>query len=193
MHWPHETLEVVLATLNDARRSGACEASTELLARALAHVPEEILSARPPEDRQAVRALLAETGRSPQQFTLAEIEQLWEQLLDRPARRLAVYGTLAPGEVNHHIVADLGGSWTAGRVRGRRVQLDPYPLFFPCERVGSPATNHVAVQVLESPALPDAWPRLDAFEGPDYRRILVAVDTADGTRVANIYEGVAER
>jgi hypothetical protein len=34
------------------------------------------------------------------------------------SRALAVYGTLAPGRPNHHVVAPLGGTWTAGTVEG---------------------------------------------------------------------------
>ena len=111
----------------------------------------------------------------------------------RVSRALAVYGTLAPGRPNHHVVAPLGGAWTAGVVEG---ELSPvgwgatlgYPAFRP--RVGGPA---VAVQVLRSARLPAEWERLDAFEGPEYRRILVPVLRTDdaGERrlytVANLY------
>ena len=31
---------------------------------------------------------------------------------------LAVYGTLAPGQPNHHVVAPLGGEWTDGLIEG---------------------------------------------------------------------------
>jgi len=106
---------------------------------------------------------------------------------------LAVYGTLAPGRPNHHVVAPLGGEWTDGLVEG---ELSPvgwgatlgYPAFRP--RVGGPA---VAVQVLTSPSLAAAWPTLDRFEGPEYRRIVVPVfrlGPAEGRRlytVANLY------
>ncbi|MFG0274474.1 MAG: hypothetical protein ACF8QF_05405, partial [Phycisphaerales bacterium] len=39
-------------------------------------------------------------------------------------------------------------------------------------RRGAP---RVPVHVLESAALPDHWPRLDAFEGAGYRRAVVPV------------------
>ena len=32
--------------------------------------------------------------------------------------RLAVYGSLAPGECTHHVIAHLRGVWSAGVVRG---------------------------------------------------------------------------
>ena len=35
--------------------------------------------------------------------------------------RLVVYGTLAPGESNEHVMADIPGRWTPAVVRGTRV------------------------------------------------------------------------
>ena len=110
---------------------------------------------------------------------------------------LAVYGTLAPGQPNHHVVAPLGGEWTDGLIEG---DLLPegwgaalgYPGFR--SRVGGAA---VAVQVLTIPSLANAWPTLDRFEGPEYQRILVPVFSTElgpgqaGERrlytVANLY------
>ena len=40
---------------------------------------------------------------------------------DDANRRLATYGTLGPGRPNHHHLADLGGRWLRGSVRGRLV------------------------------------------------------------------------
>jgi gamma-glutamylcyclotransferase (GGCT)/AIG2-like uncharacterized protein YtfP len=45
----------------------------------------------------------------------------------------------------------------------------------------------VEVEVFESPALPDHWQRLDAFEGAGYRRVAVDVSTAEGVLSASIY------
>src|SRR5688500_16068438 len=93
------------------------------------------------------------------------------------SQTLAVYGTLAPGQPNHHLVAPLGGEWTNGLVEGDLLHAGwgaplGYPAF--CPRTGGDA---VAVQVLTTPALVEAWPSLDRFEGPEYRRILVPVFT----------------
>jgi hypothetical protein len=41
----------------------------------------------------------------------ADAEQRLEALF-RTSQALAVYGTLAPGQPNHHVVAPLGGEWT---------------------------------------------------------------------------------
>jgi gamma-glutamylcyclotransferase (GGCT)/AIG2-like uncharacterized protein YtfP len=117
--------------------------------------------------------------------------------LYRISHTLAVYGTLAPGRPNHHVVAPLGGEWTDGLIEGDLLPLGwgaalGYLGFRP--RAGGDA---VAVQVLTAPLLATAWPALDRFEGPGYRRILVPVFGAEldggqaGERrlytVANLY------
>jgi gamma-glutamylcyclotransferase (GGCT)/AIG2-like uncharacterized protein YtfP len=105
--------------------------------------------------------------------------------LFRTSHTLAVYGTLAPGQPNHHVVAPLGGEWTDGLIEGDLLPVGwgaalGYPGFRP--RVGGDA---VAVQVLTAPLLATAWPTLDRFEGPGYQRILVPVfSTEFGARQA---------
>lgn len=122
----------------------------------------------------------------------AEAERRLEDLF-RTSQVLAVYGTLAPGQPNHHVVAPLGGEWTEGVIEG---DLHPvgwgatlgYPAFIP--RPGGAA---VAVHVLAAPGLVASWPALDDFEGAEYRRILVPVfspGAGDERRlhtVANLY------
>jgi gamma-glutamylcyclotransferase (GGCT)/AIG2-like uncharacterized protein YtfP len=88
---------------------------------------------------------------------------------------LAVYGTLAPGRPNHHVLAPLGGEWTDGLIEGDLIPRGwgaalGYPGFRP--RAGG---DTVAVKVLTTPPLATAWPDLDRFEGPGYRRILVPI------------------
>ncbi len=95
--------------------------------------------------------------------------------LFRTSHTLAVYGTLAPGRPNHHVVAPLGGEWTDGLIEGDLLPVGwgaalGYPGFRP--RAGGAA---VAVNVLTAPSLATAWPTLDRFEGPGYQRILVPV------------------
>lgn len=111
----------------------------------------------------------------------------------RHSERLAVYGSLAPGRSNHHVLAPFGGTWTRGRVRGDLVELGwgaaaGYPALR--LRVDGP---WVLVHVLESTRLPGAWTGIDAFEGSEYRRVLVPVyaEGGDAVRiitVANLYE-----
>ena len=101
--------------------------------------------------------------------------------------RLAVYGSLAPGRPNHHQLAALRGEWRAGRVRGRLVEQGwgaamGYPGLVP-DKEG----DEIAVQLFESPDLPEHWTRLDAFEGDGYRRAVVSAQTDIGPVDAFIY------
>jgi len=109
--------------------------------------------------------------------------------------RLAVYGSLAPGKENHHLVAPLGGTWLTGVVEGdltRRGWGTALGYLALRPRRGGPA---VPAALLTSEGLPRAWAELDAFEGAEYRRVLVPVwSSAAGDRallgVANLYEAV---
>ena len=103
----------------------------------------------------------------------------------RASVKLAIYGTLAPGKVNHHHIAGLGGTWSDAAVRGRLGRV-------PCgihqglpAIVLDPAAALLPLKVLVCERLPAAWSRLDAFEGEEMQRLLVALE-GEGA-VANIY------
>lgn len=114
-----------------------------------------------------------------------------------PDRALAVYGTLAPGRSNHEVVAGIGGRWVEVVIRGRRFtarwrDTPGFPGFEP-----DPDGPVVEALVLLADDLPDHWARLDAFEGPGYRRVEIDVfDRADpdGQPVgrAYVYETLIE-
>lgn len=109
---------------------------------------------------------------------------------DRPVvrvARLAVYGTLQPGQANHHQLAGLGGHWIPGRVRGRLLaQGWGAALGFPA-LVLDPTGPWVEVQILQSEELPQHWDRLDLFEGDGYRRVVTTADTEQGPVETYIY------
>lgn len=101
--------------------------------------------------------------------------------------RLATYGSLAPGQVNHHELAGLSGEWHTGTVRGTLVEKGwgadlGYPALTLSDR-----GEAIAVHLFVSPDLPAHWPRLDAFEGEGYRRVAASVETAEGPVEAWIY------
>ena len=104
-----------------------------------------------------------------------------------PELRLATYGSLSPGGVNHHELAELRGTWRQGTVRGRLfpegwgAQLG-YPGL-----ILDPQGPSVAVHLFESRDLPAHWERLDEFEGLGYRRLVTEVETKDGAVEASIY------
>lgn len=105
----------------------------------------------------------------------------------RAVERLAVYGSLAPGESNHDQLAGLSGDWSRGTVRGWRVESGwgaaaGYPGLRP-----DPDGPEVAVQLFASPELAAHWTRLDAFEGDEYARVEIEATTAEGVVTAQIY------
>ena len=101
--------------------------------------------------------------------------------------RLAVYGSLAPGKPNEHILAAIGGTWRTGVVRGRLVSEGwGADLGFPA-LVLDPQGAPVEVQLLEADELVSHWDRLDAFEGDGYSRVVTDVAVGQETIPAFIY------
>lgn len=104
------------------------------------------------------------------------------------ADRLFVYGTLAPGRPNEHILADIPGIWVPATVKGRLIQKGwgakiGYPGIVPDEQ-----GDEVQGFIFESEELSGHWARLDDFEGEGYERVEVPATVPKGTRVnAYIY------
>lgn len=103
--------------------------------------------------------------------------------------RLFVYGTLAPGRPNEHILADVPGTWEPASVIGT---LHPegwgaaagYPGI-----VLDGQGGEVEGLLFSSQSLTEHWERLDEFEGAGYQRVLTTVTRKDGTTVgAYIYK-----
>lgn len=101
--------------------------------------------------------------------------------------RLVVYGTLAPGEPNEHVMADIPGRWTPAVVRGTRVDSGRGAAFgYPGLTLDD--ADDVNCVLFESAELPRHWPRLDHFEGPRYRRVVVEVRAEGRVVEAYVYE-----
>ncbi len=127
--------------------------------------------------------MLRQAGRSPEEIARLPQAAGFRELLRAASRRLAVYGSLAPGREHREVLAGLPGVWCEGFVRGavRRIASGPdrgYPAL--TRGAGAP---EVEVLLFESDALRGAWERVDAFEGAGYRRELVPVRTANGATV----------
>lgn len=96
--------------------------------------------------------------------------------------RLFVYGTLAPGQPNEHILSGLRGTWRPATVTGDLVQSGwGADLGFPALTLRTDGPE-VSGLLFTSDALADHWDRLDEFEGPGYDRVL-AQATCDGQSV----------
>ncbi len=101
--------------------------------------------------------------------------------------RLATYGTLAPGKPNHQKLAELRGRWMKGTVYGALVRSGwGAALGFPALVLDATASS-VPVDLFESADLPRHWARLDEFEGEGYRRVVVEVETEEGSLASCIY------
>ncbi len=103
-------------------------------------------------------------------------------------QRLFVYGTLAPGAPNEHVLAGIEGWWEPATVRGRPVEEgwaveNGYPAI---------ALDDEAPEVdgllFCSPLLDEHWTRLDEFEGIGYERVAAPAQRFDGQAVeAQVY------
>jgi gamma-glutamylcyclotransferase (GGCT)/AIG2-like uncharacterized protein YtfP len=101
--------------------------------------------------------------------------------------RLATYGTLSPGQMNHHHLSELKGRWRRGTVNGWLKEGGwGSALGFP-GLVLDPAGPIVEVQLFESEELPGHWSRLDEFEGSGYDRVVTQVRMGEGEVAACIY------
>jgi gamma-glutamylcyclotransferase (GGCT)/AIG2-like uncharacterized protein YtfP len=96
---------------------------------------------------------------------------------------LFVYGTLAPGRPNEHILAPLDGAWQPATVRGRLHMLGwGAGLGFPA-LVLDPQGDTIDGLLFTSPRLAAFWPALDTFEGEQYMRVPVNVALPSGSTV----------
>ncbi len=100
--------------------------------------------------------------------------------------RLFVYGTLAPGRPNEHVLSAIGGSWDAASVTGSlRQEGWGAAMGFP----GIDLDEHgdeVQGFLFSSEKLSDHWAKLDAFEGKSYERVLTVVKLR-GNRTVDAY------
>jgi gamma-glutamylcyclotransferase (GGCT)/AIG2-like uncharacterized protein YtfP len=85
-----------------------------------------------------------------------------------PGNKLIVYGTLAPGGRYHYLLADLPGTWERCLIRGHMGEFWGFKAF-----QYDPAGPEHPGWLLTSPALPEKFPELDAFEGEPYRRVII--------------------
>jgi gamma-glutamylcyclotransferase (GGCT)/AIG2-like uncharacterized protein YtfP len=123
---------------------------------------------------------------------LAEKDELEAQFATRFSSdcRLAVYGSLAPGRSNHHVIADVPGEWVERLIVHGELVTTGWGAAFGYRALRWQWDGPVVqVALFTSQHLPVHWPRLDEFEGEEYRRILVPVyREGQFVAVANLYE-----
>lgn len=103
-------------------------------------------------------------------------------------QHLFVYGTLAKGRKNAHVLESIGGKWTPASVQGRLVAqgwgaIVGYPGLILDEK-----GEQINGFVFSSPSLRDNWRSLDDFEGVDYKRVVASISLSiDGVVDAFVY------
>src|SRR5271165_4465546 len=107
---------------------------------------------------------------------------IFDLFLERPSRKLLVYGTLAPGGINHGVISGVPGTWGDARVHGTIAWLDALPYLS-----WNPAGTELPAKLFTSDGLPNAWKHLDDFEGDQYKRRLVSIQTNAGIAIAYAY------
>ena len=99
------------------------------------------------------------------------------------SQRLFVYGTLAPGRVNAHILDGIDGRWETATVKGI-VYAEGWGA---AAGFGAVVLDERGPEVggflFTSTQLADHWPRIDEFEGEGYERVVATVRRADGTQI----------
>jgi gamma-glutamylcyclotransferase (GGCT)/AIG2-like uncharacterized protein YtfP len=107
-----------------------------------------------------------------------------ERAASNPEESLIVYGSLAPGEANHFLLAGLEGEWYRCRIRGQMGNYRGFKSF----RYDPRGPEHPA-WLLSSPDISRVLPELDDFEGDEYERIIIPARVGDRWVMAQIYEG----
>lgn len=104
------------------------------------------------------------------------------------SEQLFVYGTLAPGRPNAHILADVKGIWIPATIRGYLHEQGwgatlGYPAVIP-----HADGDLVKGFIFRSKELAQHWQRLDEFEGEHYQRVSVPVEDEHGEQsIAYVY------
>jgi gamma-glutamylcyclotransferase (GGCT)/AIG2-like uncharacterized protein YtfP len=134
-----------------------------------------------------IRLNILRTRDTPDRTSLELLEEALEALFS-VSRRLIAYGSLAPGGLNHGLLADLEGEWRSGWVTGELLDQGwsaamSYPALKWC-----PEGGRIPAHLFLSDDLPGSWKRLDRFEELEYKRILAPFWTSDGELlVGNVY------
>ncbi|KXF82102.1 hypothetical protein ATN88_19580 [Enterovibrio coralii] len=96
---------------------------------------------------------------------------------------LFVYGTLAPGKPNEHVLADIPGHWQPGKVQGVLHQKGwGAAMGFPGIELKN-TDDLVQGNLFTSDSLDLHWDMLDEFEGNAYERVVTRVILEDESSV----------
>ena len=101
---------------------------------------------------------------------------------------LFVYGTLAPGRPNDHVLGEVAGTWRPATVKGTLLQKGWGSEFGYPGIVLDDQGEDVSGFIFSSEELTSHWDRLDEFEGDGYQRVITSAQVEDGSVIqAHIY------
>lgn len=97
--------------------------------------------------------------------------------------RLFVYGTLAPGRLNHSVLEDIPGYWGTATLKGKLLD-EGWGSELGCPGiVPSDEGEEVEGFIFSSDSLSKHWSMLDEYEGAGYKRVPVLVKTESGEKI----------
>ncbi len=95
--------------------------------------------------------------------------------------KLFVYGTLAPGRPNEHILKNIGGSWEEASITGiLHHEGWGAAMGYPGITIDKDG-DKVEGFLFSSEKIADHWSELDEFEGEAYERVLTRVELKNKT------------
>lgn len=115
-------------------------------------------------------------------------------MFQNPAHTLIIYGSLAPGEKNHHIVAHIKGQWLNAKVFGSLENMGwgaNYG-YLGFRKASQTTPQEIPVHILISEELPQNWEYLDDFEGDGYQRVLCEYELNNGETSQGYIYAVSE-
>ncbi|WP_286927617.1 gamma-glutamylcyclotransferase family protein [Flavobacterium sp. UBA4197] len=122
-------------------------------------------------------------------FDLTETEKAFFKKF-KPENYLIIYGTLAPGKPNHHIMEHIRGEWQQATVKGKLENKGwgAEMGYYGFRHADAGEQNEIEAYVLFSDELVANRKYLDDFEGSGYKRILASYKKSNGeTGVGYIY------
>ncbi|KKA46332.1 gamma-glutamylcyclotransferase family protein [Salinivibrio sp. KP-1] len=101
---------------------------------------------------------------------------------------LFVYGTLCPEGTNHHVLADVHGQWFPASIQAIRTDRGwGSASGYPGIELSDSVNDRVEGWLLKAEDLSHFLPKLDAFEGSGYQRVIVEVEYHSESRTESMH------
>ena len=103
-------------------------------------------------------------------------------------QHLFVYGSLAKGKTNEHLLNNIGGTWKQASLKGNLLQKGWGAVMGFPGLILNEKGKEIHGYVFSSENLKEYWAELDAFEGAEYVRVLANVKLGNSSQLqAHVY------